>query len=141
MYRDAGQAATLTPGRIPPGLQVFAARAVQSLIDKRGALNTVLGEMLTEPKPQVWFEHTDLLAADDGVVLDRRSRMMYDDSQIYLNGESFRAAGADARWMARLADQRRLEAHELRRLSKQARQLVSDWVACGWLLPVGKGTP
>jgi 50S ribosomal protein L16 3-hydroxylase len=141
LYRDAGQAATLTPGRIPPDLQAFAAQAVQSLLDKPGALNTVLGEMLTEPKPQVWFGQGGLWAADEGVVLDRRSRMMYDEGCIFFNGESFRAAGADARWMARLADQRRLQPHELRRLSQQARQLVADWVACGWLLPVGKGNP
>jgi 50S ribosomal protein L16 3-hydroxylase len=136
LYRDAGQGATLTPGRIPSGLQAFAAQAVQAQLDRPGALDTALGELLTEPKPQVWFEQGGLLEAGEGVTLDRRSRMMYDDRHVFLNGESFRAAGADARWMARLADLRRLEGHEVRLLSQQARQLVSDWVACGWLLPV-----
>ena len=135
LYRDASQSATARPGRIPEELQLFAAQAVQTHVAQAQALECALGELLTEPKAQVWFESGDALKKTDGVVLDRRSRMMYDQRCVYLNGESFRAAGADAKWMARLADSRRLSSRELQHLSKPARQLVADWVACGWLRP------
>ena len=135
LYRDASQSATAQPGRIPEELQLFAAQAVQTHVEQAQALECALGELLTEPKAQVWFDSSDTLKKTDGVVLDRRSRMMYDQRCVYLNGESFRAAGADAKWMARLADSRRLSSRELQQLSKPARQLVADWVACGWLRP------
>jgi 50S ribosomal protein L16 3-hydroxylase len=135
LYRDGQQQPTPTPARIPAELQAFAAKAVQLQLERPGALACALGEMLTEPKPQVWFESGSPLAAGAGVALDRRSRMMYDDSCVYLNGESFRAGGADARWMALLADRRALRASEVRKLSRQARLLVNEWVSCGWLLP------
>ena len=68
-----------------------------------------------------------------GVRLDRCSRMLYDAHHVFLNGEAFRAAGRDARLMADLADQRRLAAPAVQRLSPGARRLLDDWVAAGWL--------
>jgi 50S ribosomal protein L16 3-hydroxylase len=135
LYRDAAQSATEQPGRVPAALQQFAAQAVRALAQQSQTLDCALGELLTEPKAQVWFESGVALKETDGVVLDRRSRMMYDQRCIYLNGESFRAAGTDAKWMARLADSRRLSGPELKRLSPQARLLVLDWVSSGWLRP------
>jgi 50S ribosomal protein L16 3-hydroxylase len=62
--------------------------------------------------------------------------MLYDDRFVFINGESFRAAGRDATLMRRLADRRRLQADELRRLSADARELLGDWFAAGWLHPL-----
>jgi 50S ribosomal protein L16 3-hydroxylase len=134
LYRDARQRATSSPGRIPPTLQSFAASAVKAALDQPGALEQALGEWLTEPKPRVWFDGGEAWQPGAGVRLDRRSRMMVDDHHVYLNGESFRAGGADAVWMATLADRRVLVAGELRHLSRAARRLVADWVSCGWLI-------
>ena len=52
-------------------------------------------------------------------------------SQI-INGESFNAAGRDARLMRDLADARRLTAPQCNRLSADAQAVVADWVAQGW---------
>ena len=139
MYQDAGQPATSKPAQIPAELQAFAHDAVDALLRQPRLLDQSLGESLTEPKPQVWFDvpaRAVRLGVRDGVALDRRSQMLYDRSHIYLNGESWRAGGDDARWMRRLADQRGLSAQELRQTSQGVRDLVSDWLSAGWLCRV-----
>jgi 50S ribosomal protein L16 3-hydroxylase len=135
LYRDPKQPATETPGQIPAALQAFAGDAVQRLLRDPAVLACALGEVLSEPKRGVWFDA--LTSADTaesaGIVLDQRSRMMYDERHVFINGESFRAAGRDARLMRRLADRRRLDAAALDALSAQARELLADWLAAGWL--------
>jgi 50S ribosomal protein L16 3-hydroxylase len=134
IYRDARQAATAEPGRIPAALQAFAADAVRRLSGERGALERALGEVLSEPKPGVVFERRpEPFPAPAALRLDRRSRMIYDAQHVYLNGEAYRAAGRDARLMRRLADDRALAGSDARRLSGEARALVAQWLEAGWL--------
>jgi 50S ribosomal protein L16 3-hydroxylase len=59
--------------------------------------------------------------------------MAYDDRQIFINGESFRASGSDAARMRRLADTRSLSAPEVRGLSAGARATIAEWLLAGWL--------
>ena len=133
LYRDPRQAATAEPGSIPPALQAFAIDAVQrSLADPR-LLACALGEVLSEPKPRVSFDAMAALPAACGVRLDRRTRMMYDAWHVFINGESFRAGGRDAKLMRRLADLRRLTAREMQALGGDARGLVDEWAEAGWL--------
>ena len=74
-----------------------------------------------------------------GLRLDRRTRMMYDDHHVFINGEAFRAGGRDARLMARLANHRCLSGADLARLSPDAHALVSDWWQAGWLQSAAGG--
>lgn len=131
-YRDPAGSATATPGLIPPALQAFAAQAVVSALNDARSLACALGESLTEPKPLVWFDGGEPLRPGQGARLDPRSRMMYDDRHVFINGESFLAAGRDARLMRQLADQRRLAAREVGQLSEAASELLDDWAAAGW---------
>ena len=135
LYRDSGQAATLAPGAIPPALQAFARQAVARLVGRVGALERALGEVLSEPKPQVWFEPGPMLQPGQGLRLAAATRMLYDERLVYINGESFRASGRDARLMRRLADHGQLSAADLRLLSGGAATLVDDWRHSGWLTP------
>jgi 50S ribosomal protein L16 3-hydroxylase len=132
LYRDPRQPATAQPGEVPAALAQFARDAVMRLLADDDAFACALGEALTEPKPLVWFEGGEA-AGEGGVVLDRRSRMMYDARHVFINGESFRAAGRDARAMRALADTRALSAAEWRALSPEARALMDDWARAGWL--------
>ena len=136
IYRDAGQPATDMPGRLPVSLRQFAQAALQRALDDPRALDRALGVLMTEPKPQVWFDPGARLPAGSGVVLDRRSRMAYDDHHVFLNGEAFDASGRDARLMHRLADQRLLEAADVDRLSPGACELLADWADAGWVRPL-----
>ncbi len=135
LYRDPGQAATSHPGAVPPALQRFAGAAVRGAFAAPGALERALGEWITEPKDEVWFESgpTAAEAANEGVRLDRRTRMAYDKRHLFINGESYRATGRDAQLMRQLADTRVLGAGEVRALGSAARALLGEWIAAGWL--------
>jgi 50S ribosomal protein L16 3-hydroxylase len=59
--------------------------------------------------------------------------MLYDERNVYINGDSCRATGADARLLRRLADPRRLDVRAVRGASAAARALLGEWFAAGWL--------
>ncbi len=135
-YRDASQPATDQPALIPPRLADFAADAVRRLVDDPASLHCALGEWLSEPKPQTWFDPADALPGRCAVALDRRTRMLYDGQHVFINGESFVAAGRDARVICQLADRRSLDARAVAALSAQAWDLLQSWVFQGWLRAV-----
>ena len=114
LYRDPDQAATQQPGRIPAGLQAFTADALKRLLEQPEDMARALGEVMTEPKPKVWFDEPEADWTPGAIALDRRSRMMYDEHHIFINGEAYRAGGKDAELMRRLADERRLDARAVR---------------------------
>ena len=132
LYRDGQQPAVEQPAEIPATLQSFAREALARALVEPRALERALGEYLTEPKSNVWFEPGDARAMLEQVVLDRRSRMMYDADHIFINGESYRASGRDATLMRQLADQRKLDHRALARASDGALELLSAWCADGW---------
>ncbi len=133
LYRDAKQPAVSTPGAMPAALQDFARGALQAALKDPLALPRLLGEYLSEPKSNVWFEAGAEAALDDGLELDHRSRMMYDEHHIFINGESYRASGRDAKLMRQLADARRLDARDMAKASPAAVALLQDWSDDGWL--------
>jgi 50S ribosomal protein L16 3-hydroxylase len=132
-YGDASQPAVERPGAIPAALQAFARDAVRRAVAGDEAIDRALGEALTEPKPNVWFDPSNEDDLMQGVRLDRRTRMLYDARHVFINGESFRAGGRDATLMRRLSDERLLEPRELRHASAQALELLQDWREAGWL--------
>ena len=140
MYRDPAQPATDTPAALPAGLADFAGQAVLQALKDPLALACALGEYMSEPKPGVWFDEPQQAwdgnaakAGQTGIALDVRTRMLYDSDHIFINGESYRAKGADASLMRRLADQRHLGAGELRKAGVTAIALLGDWHEAGWL--------
>ena len=133
LYRDPGQEATDRPAEVPSGLQAFAREALLRLAADERGMACALGEVLTEPKPATWFDAPAGDWREAALVLDRRTRMLYDAQHVFINGESFRAGGADARLMRQLADHRRLPAKAVQRASEDARALLQDWFEAGWL--------
>lgn len=133
LFRDPGQSATATPAAMPAALEVFAVDALQRLLAERQSLACALGEVMTEPKPRIWFDEPEGEWTPGALRLDRRTRMMYDDRHIFINGESFRAGGADARLMRALADRRSLDDRQVARASEGAQALLQDWFDAGWL--------
>ncbi|MCW5663341.1 MAG: cupin domain-containing protein [Piscinibacter sp.] len=133
LYRDPHQLATDTPARVPAALRDFALAGLQRWLQRHGSIDAALGEWLSEPKPGIWFDAGAPLRAGQGLRLDARTRMLYDQRHVFINGESFRAGGHDATLMRRLADRRRLAPHEAAGLGREALELVGDWAQAGWL--------
>lgn len=131
-YRDPSQPALANPAAMPAALQAFAHEAVLAVMRDGDVIDRALGESMTEPKPTVWFDQGEPPSDLNGIALDRRTRMLYDARHLYINGESFRASGRDAKLMRRLADQRMLGARDLATASDDALALLSDWCEAGW---------
>ena len=138
VYQDPDQAAVTQPGEIPVQMVQFASDALHEALKDPDALARVLGEYLTEPKPDVWFDCSALAVSDSlpsvgPLRLDRRTKMMFDARHVFINGESFRASGRDATLMRRLSDERCLSREDIKRVSAEARSLLQGWVEAGWL--------
>ena len=141
LYRDPDQEAVGQPAEIPPKMLEFAQDALRDALKDSQAFARGLGEYLSEPKPNVWFdteEPSDGLSQalhDRGCRLDRRSRMMFDAEHIFINGESFNASGRDAALMRTLANERLLSGQEVGKLDEEAFELLVAWAEAGWLVP------
>ncbi len=139
LYRDPKQPAVDQPAQIPAQMLEFAQQALHDALKDPQALARGLGEYMTEPKPNVWFDASEQgpAAASKlgtvGIRLDRRTKMMFDQQHIFINGESYNAAGRDAVLMRQLANQRVLESVDFKKISKPAAELVSSWAQAGWL--------
>jgi 50S ribosomal protein L16 3-hydroxylase len=134
LYRDPKQSAVMAPGAIPSSLAGFARQVVDKALQNPQLLDSLLGEYLTEPKAQVWFESTESTAdLSGGVQLDRRTKMMYDAQHVFINGESFKVGGRDARVLRLLADDRSISGPKFKTLSADAQAALCDWASEGWL--------
>jgi 50S ribosomal protein L16 3-hydroxylase len=133
LYRDRDQEAVVDCARVPPRMLDFSRHSVERALQDPDAIARALGEILTEPKAQVWFDSSTFASVSRGVRLDRRTRALYDDHHFFINGESFRAAGKDAILMRDFADSGSLSAVQVQRLSAGAYALVEDWCLSGWV--------
>ena len=137
IYQDPTQTAAIQDASIPAALQQFAALSIAKALKDPQILNCLLGETLTEPKSNVWFDAPDQDALTaftwpSDVYLDRRTKMLFDTKHIFVNGESFRAAGRDAKLLQKLANQKSLTFKEAKGLSEDAAQLMQAWWEEGW---------
>lgn len=135
LYRDAGQPATQAPAEVPATLAAFAREAVKRVLAEPHALDRALGELLTEPKANVWFDPKPTRSVGAGLELDRRTRMLFDSRHVFINGESFFASGRDASLMRKLANLRHLRPSDMRKAGPDAMALLTAWGEAGWLHP------
>ncbi|MDI9333478.1 MAG: cupin domain-containing protein [Cytophagales bacterium] len=135
LYTDKHQSATDAPAHIPDALHAFAHEALQAALGNKLDLQIHLGEYLTEPKPEVWFQASEqkiVWSKIQLIQLNAATRMMFDSHHLFINGESFAASGPDAKLMRKLANERKLLAADLAKASSGARELLTEWLAAGW---------
>lgn len=139
-YKDPGAAATESPALLPDTLIEAAIKAVGKIRFDQNLANRFLGQWLTEPSRAAWFEpqeeHPDLtteIPAVGVLALDRCTRLMYRGKALFINGEVAKAPASAL--MRILANERRLPctAALTRRLAPNEKQVLTDWLAEGWL--------
>jgi 50S ribosomal protein L16 3-hydroxylase len=138
LYHDASQPAVATPAEIPPAMLKFAQTALQKALADPTVLKRVLGEYLSEPKADVWFDEATVssprgAASKTGLRLDRRTKMLLDDQHVFINGESFKASGRDAALLKQFANEGFIDALQLTRASLGAKSLLQNWLEAGWI--------
>ena len=162
-FRDTGAEATTHPGAVPATLAEHLLDWQRDWRPSADLLERALGRLLTEPKPQVWFEANEgdgdgsdalgtALASGVGrrgkghqgedrfseqcqLRLDRRSRMLYRGRYVFINGESVEPPARARRWLQRFADHRVLDAADLAKALRDPwlRATLTDWLAAGWI--------
>lgn len=135
VYKDPSQEAVTQAAAIPEQLLEFTRQALQKAQDDPHVLSLLLGEYLSAPKPQVWFDPDPQGQWSPGhaVLLDRRTRMLYDQRHLFINGEGFKVAGRDGRLLRQLANERCLSARECAQLGQDAQEALVEWSRAGWI--------
>ncbi|MGB3291113.1 MAG: cupin domain-containing protein [Burkholderiaceae bacterium] len=139
-FKDAGTPATAQPAELPQGLIDASVKAMQKIKFDEALAERFLGQWLTEPPSNAYFEpddeSLDLADAMPGrgkLVLDRCTRLMYRDKQLFINGEVAAMPASTA--LRQLADMRELACdHALaRKLNLDELDMLSEWLQEGWL--------
>ena len=140
LYTDPKQPATCNPAAIPERMIELALKAVSRVTFDEALATRFLGCWLTEPHASVQFDfpeaHLDLeddAPTEGTLVLDRRTRLLYRGSALFINGETVSAKLSPA--LQVLADTRclALDASVARKMSASDRALISDWYEAGWI--------
>ena len=117
-----------------------AAQLIGNLRPTRAMLEQFLGCMLTEPKPNVFFEtpqpplraaQFSRAARQRGVRLDIRTQLLYRGKTLFINGEAAGVALSPA--LAALADTRHLP--PAARLFEAETIALYSWYTYGWIHP------
>jgi 50S ribosomal protein L16 3-hydroxylase len=143
-YADPDLAATQAPAQIDRRMRRRVATMLAAVRWDAELVDEFLGTRLSEPKPHVFFEPpSEPLTrsafrrgiARGGVVLDRRTQMLYDERRLYVNGSAWSLRSLDARAVRELADRRALGATSMAALAAPTIDLLYDGYRNGYLAP------
>lgn len=140
-YADPDLRPTRAAAHIDAKMRRRVARTIAQIRWKPEDVSRFLGRYLTEPKPEVVFRPARRATREqflrrilrDGLRLDRRAQLLYDDAHYYLNGEDASLPATDRAELRRLADRRALTPKECAALSTQTIDLLHDWHRHGFL--------
>jgi 50S ribosomal protein L16 3-hydroxylase len=145
VYRDARIAASAHPARLPTWMIEQAHRQLLRRQPARQDVALALLRQLSEPKARVTFEApqrpmTRVQLADAvrrrGVQTDRRTRMLYSNRTLAINGELLPLPDPDQRrLMKSLADRRVLLVQSERPLPASTLACLFEWYLAGWVHP------
>ncbi|HUH88776.1 MAG TPA: cupin domain-containing protein [Pusillimonas sp.] len=139
-FTDRGVDATAHPALLPDMLVQAALDAVSRIKFDDKLASRFLGSWLTEPSPAAWFDPSnedldlaDTLPESGALALDRCTRVIYRNNELYINGELAPLPASPA--LRELADARRLDcaSRTARRLKPAEIDMLNDWLAEGWL--------
>jgi 50S ribosomal protein L16 3-hydroxylase len=139
-YRDPGLAPASHPAEIGGSMVRQFEKMLHAIRWQRGTVERFIGEHLTEPKAHVWFRGPERPlpfasflrhAAQHGVRLAHKSRMLFRGELIFINGECVRTAARHRAALVALADARKLA--PWRNPPSRAARQVYDWYRLGYV--------
>jgi len=143
-YADPDLVPTGEPARIDARMRRRTATMLARIRWNEEVVARFLGCMLSEPTSTVVFDppkHALSRAAfarriaNNGVELDRRTLLLYDEGRFYVNGMEVAVAKGSVRTLRILANQRRLSARACARLADGTLQLLHEWYRDGFVIP------
>lgn len=141
-YADPDLAPTLEPARIDGAMLRRAERMLRAVRWSEETIARFMGTWLSEPKPTVFFSVPDSrlgaaafcrAGARDGVHLDTRSQLLYDDTKIFMNGGQLEWPPGSRKVIARLGNERRLAHEDVAKINAVTAALLHDWYCDGYL--------
>jgi 50S ribosomal protein L16 3-hydroxylase len=130
------------PAQLPADLIDRAYAQLSALPPRRDHAAQALLAVLSEPKPAVTFTPRSRpltparfaqRVARHGLHLDPRTRLLYSERRIGINGDVISCNAADMNLLKQLANARLLKAHECGTPSEAALSLLHEWYVDGWL--------
>jgi 50S ribosomal protein L16 3-hydroxylase len=121
-YADPSLAPAAEPARIGLTMQRRCSAMLAGVRWSDASVSRFLGCYLSEPKPSVFFEPPSRplglaafrsAAVRRGVSLDRRTQLLYDSRNVFLNGTTLDSTGCDSAVIKRLANARHLSGVKL----------------------------
>ena len=116
-YADPDLRFSRQPGRIPPAMSRQLMGMIRAVRWGEADMHAYIGRYLSEPKPSVFFnpptrplafQRFREQACARGVRLDARTRLLYDQRSLYINGERLVAESALLDQLRQLSDRREL---------------------------------
>lgn len=138
-YADAGRRHARHPGRLPPEMVTHAQQVLARLRWGPAAVTAFLGAYLSEPKPHTVFSPPvrplaraafARAAAQRGLALDLKSRLLTGAGRAFMNGETARLPAPARKSVQALADDRALPPQ---RLAAAAVDVLHGWYREGYV--------
>lgn len=140
-YADPDLAPQADPARIGPEMINRVNEMLSRISWSQRDVADFIGHYLTEPKPHVFYDAPDepldersfaKMAQFQGLILDRKSQILFDEHAVYCNGERLELAQEDRDGWQYFANHRRISGNKVQRMAVDA--LYEGYLAGYWHL-------
>jgi 50S ribosomal protein L16 3-hydroxylase len=141
-YADPGLEAARHAAEIPREMLAAVGEELNKVRWTEEDVTIFLGEHLSEPKHNVFFTGPAKplvvgkfmeAATKKGVLLSRKTQMLYRGKHVFVNGESFAVGRADKAVLEALANARRLDGAAIAGASDDVLEALYTWYQDGWI--------
>jgi 50S ribosomal protein L16 3-hydroxylase len=142
-YTDPELKPTDNPAEISNVMMEKLMAELEKITFSKTDMAIFIGEYLSEPKSSVVFHSPEKtytpkkfnqVAVKQGVRLSLKTQMLYKDSHIFINGESFKVGEQDQASLSKLANQRSLDAEDMAHASEDVLEAFCIWYEDGWIM-------
>jgi 50S ribosomal protein L16 3-hydroxylase len=140
-YADPKLKLAKHPARISNEMIVEITKALEQIDFGKIEIEDFLGKFLTEPKSHVFFDPPESPMSKNnflkrikqqGISLDLKTLMLFTDTQLFINGETYSLHSSAGSILKNLADERRTLVPD--KIDKQTSELLYNWYLNGYLI-------